>query len=115
MANDVATKQDSAAAPLYTPASAVLNELPVTLVEKITVMAKKKFADQILAGHATEKHLCQFRTDYLRDLIEGQHKQFLKQVKARDEQRCREWYTSLRERGISVVDASKASGYNPLT
>ena len=56
MANDVvvkdATKQDSAATPLYTNASAVLNELPVTLVEKITVMAKKKFADQILAGHA---------------------------------------------------------------
>lgn len=118
MANDVvvkdATKQD-AATPLYTNASAVLNELPVTLVEKITVMAKKKFADQILAGHATDKHLCQFRTDYLFDLIEGQHKQFLKQVKARDEQRCRELYTSLRERGISVVDASKASGYNPLT
>jgi hypothetical protein len=115
MANDVATKQDSAATTLYTNAGAVLNELPVTLVEKITVMAKKKFADQILAGHATDKHLCQFRTDYLFDLIEGQHKQFLKQVKARDEQRCRELYTSLRERGISVADASKTSGYNPLT
>ena len=108
-------KQEAPKQALYTNASAVLNELPVTLVEKITVMAKKKFADQILAGHATDKHLCQFRTDYLFDLIEGQHKQFLKQVKARDEQRCRELYTSLRERGISVADASKASGYNPLT
>ena len=108
-------KQEAPKQALYTNASAVLNELPVTLVEKITIMAKKKFADQILAGHATDKHLCQFRTDYLFDLIEGQHKQFLKQVKARDEQRCRELYTSLRERGISVADASKASGYNPLT
>ena len=110
-----APKQEAPKQALYTNASAVLNELPVTLVEKITIMAKKKFADQILAGHATDKHLCQFRTDYLFDLIEGQHKQFLKQVKARDEQRCRELYTSLRERGISVADASKASGYNPLT
>jgi len=75
------------------------------------VMAKR-FADQILAGHATDKHLSNSGQITLFDLIEGQHKQFLKQVKARDEQRCRELYTSLRERGISVADASKASGYN---
>ena len=118
MANDVvvkdAPKQDAATS-LYTNASAVLNELPVTLVEKITVMAKKKFSDLILAGHGTDKDMCQFRTDYLYGLIDSQHEQFTKQVKARDEQRCRERYVSLRKRGISVADASKASGYNPLT
>ena len=125
MANDVvvkdAPKQDAATQGsalgviLYTPAGAVLNDLPVTLVEKITVMAKKKFSDLILAGHGTDKDMCQFRTDYLYGLIDSQHEQFTKQVKARDEQRCRERYVSLRERGISVADASKASGYNPLT
>jgi len=120
MANDAvvkdAPKQDAPKQePLYTPASAVLNELPVTLVEKITVMAKKKFSDLILAGHGTDKDMCQFRTDYLYGLIDAQFIQFEKQVQARDEHNRRARYVSLRERGISVADASKASGYNPLT
>jgi hypothetical protein len=99
---------------LYVQASAVLNELPVTAVDMLTVMAKRKFSDQILAGHDSDKHVSQFRTEYIVDAISAAHKQFLKQVKVKDEQRCRDLYTQLRARGISVVDASKASGYNPL-
>lgn len=100
---------------LYIAAMDVFNELPITTVDKLTVMTKRKFSDQILAGHTTDKHLMQYRVSYITELIDAQHKQFVKTVKARDEARCRELYTSLRERGISVADASKASGYNPLT
>lgn len=113
MANDTDTSA-STPSKLYVSPVDLFNELPVTVADKITVMAKRKFSDQILAGHGTDKHLMQFRVDYLVELIDAQHKQFVKAVKARDENRCRELYTSLRERGISVSDASKASGYNPL-
>lgn len=110
----VEEKKD-AATPLYTQANAVLDELPVTAVEQLTIMAKRKFSDQILAGHSNDKAVSGFRTAYLVDMLSAQHKQFIKAVKTRDEQRCRELYTQLRSRGISVADASKASGYNPLT
>ena len=99
---------------LYVAASTILNELPKSTVDMLTVMAKRKFSDQILAGHDTDKHVSQFRTEYITDMISAAHKQFVKQVKVKDEARCRELYTQLRARGVSVVDASKASGYNPL-
>jgi len=109
MAQDTATTT-----PMYMVASLVLNELPITTVDALKVMAKRKFADQLLAGHATDKDVAGYCTAYIVDIISAAHKQFVKQVKVKDENRTRELYTQLRARGISVADASKASGYNPL-
>lgn len=100
---------------LYLDASVVFNQLPSVTRDYVVALAKNKFAQEILAvGTLTDAKMAAFSTAWLQDMVTSQYKSLVKVQHERDEKRRRELYKALRERGITVAEASKASGYNPL-
>jgi hypothetical protein len=97
----------------YVNPEEVFNELPITLLEQLTDLAKQKFADEIVAGHNTDSDMAGFRSALLRDLIKAQHKQLVTRVSEKMEKKAREFYKELRARGIDREQAIKMSGYRP--
>ena len=98
---------------VYFPATDFLSELPITLVEQMTALTKKKFSDVVLSGNITDEQMRGLRVQYLIATISGLHKQFEKSVNERKEKAQREQYKELRAKGIDKKDAVKISGYNP--
>jgi len=99
----------------YVDPSSVFNEIPSVTQDFLSDLAKDKFAKEILASPLTDAKLAAFRNAWLIDTVSSAHKSLVKVQAARSEQRCRDLYKQLRSRGMSPADASKASGYNPLT
>ncbi len=99
---------------VYLDADVVFNQLPVSTKDALTDIAKDKYSREVVAGHVTDKDMCAFRTQVLIDYVSAAHKQLVKMQRVRSENKCAMLYKALRERGISVAEASKASGYNPL-
>ena len=99
---------------LYTTPEAVFSELPVPTMDKLTDLARNRFASEIVAaGQVTDKQLSVFRTQFVCDMIVQQHKQLVSRVTVKKLLKSREFYKSLRERGMERTDAIKLSGYNP--
>jgi hypothetical protein len=100
----------------YVDPQDVFNELPAVTRDFITDLCKDKFSREIMAtGELTDSKLAGFRNAYLIDVVSAAHKQLVKLQAMRSETRARELYKQLRSRGIAPAEASKASGYNPLT
>lgn len=100
----------------YVDPDSVFNELPAVTRDFISDLCKDKFAKEIMAiGQMTDNKLAAFRNAWLIDTVSAAHKQLVKLQAARSETRARELYKQLRSRGIAPAEASKASGYNPLT
>ena len=97
---------------LYFSANDVLGEMPITLIEQLTALTKKKFSDDFLAQVSDEK-LKGYRLMYLVETISAAHKQHEKMVRERKEKKARESYKEYRSKGVSKEDAAKISGYNP--
>jgi len=97
---------------VYFAATDFLSELPITLVEQITELTKKKFSDDFLSTVSDEK-LKGYRTMFLIETISSMHKQHEKMVRERKEKKQRESYKEYRSKGVSKEDAVKISGYNP--
>lgn len=98
----------------YLDADIVFNQLPVSTRDALTDLAKDKYSREVVAGHVTDKDMAGFRTQMIIDYATAAHKQLVKLQTARKNAKCAALYSALRERGISVAEASKASGYNPL-
>jgi len=99
---------------LYTTPESVFSELPVPTMDKLTDLARNRFANEIVAaGQVTDKQLSVFRTQFVCDMIVQQHKQLVSRVTVKKLLKSREFYKSLRERGMERTDAIKLSGYNP--
>ena len=100
----------------YVDPDAVFNELPMVTRDFVTDLCKDRFSKEIMAvGTLTESKIAAFRNAWLVDAVSAAHKQLVKLQAARSETRARELYKQLRSRGIAPAEASKASGYNPLT
>ena len=99
---------------VYLDADIVFNQLPVSTRDALTDLAKDKYSREVVAGHVTDKDMAGFRTQMIIDYTTAAHKQLVKMQRSRSEAKCAGLYRALRERGISVAEASKASGYNPL-
>jgi hypothetical protein len=83
-------------------------------MDKLTDLARNRFASEIVAaGQVTDKQLSVFRTQFVCDMIVQQHKQLVSRVTVKKLLKSREFYKSLRERGMERTDAIKLSGYNP--
>ena len=101
---------------VYVDPTDVFNELPMVTRDFITDLCKDRFSKEIMAvGTLTESKIAAFRNAWLVDAVSAAHKQLVKLQAARSETRARELYKQLRSRGIAPAEASKASGYNPLT
>ena len=99
----------------YVAPDALFNEFPSTLIDQIRMLAKIKHSDEIAAGHVSDKELRAFCNSWLRDTVKSLYEQKKKAISERAERKQRDYYLALRADGISVEQASKASGYNPLT
>ena len=102
-------------ATLYMPAGDVFNELPTTLKDQIVALAKIKHSTEFLAGHNSDRDVRQFCVSWLRDTVSSLYEQKMKATREQIDKKARDYYLKLRERGISVAEASKAADYNPLT
>lgn len=99
---------------VYVDANTVFAQVPVTVLDQITDLAKNRYASEIVAaGQVTDAQMCHFRLSVVRDLIKQQHKQFVTRVADKIEKKSREFYRELRARGIDKDQAVKMSGYNP--
>lgn len=116
VAEDVEVQPKQAIVTQYVDPTAVFNELPIVTYEFISDLCKDKFSKEIMAvGTMTDDKLAAFRNAWLIDTVSAAHKQLVKLQAARHETRARDLYKQLRSRGIEPAEASKASGYNPLT
>lgn len=104
--NGISTKK------VYFAATDFLSELPITFIEQMTELTKKKFSDDFLSTVSDEK-LKGYRTQFLIVTISAMHKQHEKMVKERKEKKAREWYKELRSKGVTKENAVMVTGYNP--
>jgi hypothetical protein len=116
VAEDVEVQPVQEIVTAYVDPDSVFNELPQITAEFITDLCKDKFSKEILAiGPMNDSKMAGFRNAWLVDTVSAAHKQLMKLQAARSENRARDLYKQLRSRGIAPAEASKASGYNPLT